>query len=106
LKAAPPNNNKKETTTMNDTPKPDEFRVPIKLFDLGQTVATPGAIAASSREYMLQCLGRHISGDWGCIDEEAGAQEDGWTPEDFALWFGEKYGLTTLSEFKATGGRA
>jgi hypothetical protein len=55
---------------MNDTPKPDEFRVPIKLFDLGQTVATPGALAACSREYMLHCLGRHISGDWGCVDAE------------------------------------
>jgi hypothetical protein len=27
-------------------------------------------------------------------------------PEDFALWFGEKYGLKTLSEFEATWGRA
>jgi hypothetical protein len=36
----------------------------------------------------------------------AAAQEEGQTPEDFALWFGEKYGLTTLSEFKATGGWA
>jgi hypothetical protein len=39
-------------------------------------------------------------------DVLAGAQEEGKTPEGFALWFGEKYGLTTLSEFKATGGRA
>jgi hypothetical protein len=39
-------------------------------------------------------------------DVLASAQEEGQTPEDFALWFGEKYGLTTLSEFKATGGRA
>jgi hypothetical protein len=69
LKRPNPNNNK-EKTTMNDTPKPDEFRVPIKLFDLGQTVATPGALAACSREYMLECLGRHISGDWGCVDAE------------------------------------
>ncbi len=36
----------------------------------------------------------------------AGAQEEGQTPEDFALWFGEKYGLKTLSEFRATWGRA
>ncbi len=26
------------------------------------------------------------------------AQADGQTPEDFALWFGEKYGRTPLSE--------
>jgi len=27
------------------------------------------------------------------------AQDDGTTPEDFALWFGEKYGLTLMSEW-------
>jgi hypothetical protein len=32
-------------------------------------------------------------------DVLAGAQEEGQTPEDFALWFGEKYGLKILSEF-------
>jgi hypothetical protein len=26
---------------------------------------------------------------------------DGDTPEDFALWFGDKYGLTLVSEWKA-----
>jgi hypothetical protein len=31
-------------------------------------------------------------------------QEEGQTPEDFALWFGEKYGLRMRSEFKTTGG--
>ncbi|PZR93746.1 MAG: hypothetical protein DLM68_00625 [Hyphomicrobiales bacterium] len=39
-------------------------------------------------------------------DMLAGAQEENQTPEDFALWFGEKYGLKTLSEFKARGGQA
>ena len=29
----------------------------------------------------------------------AAAQEEGDTPEQFALWFGEKYGLTLLSEW-------
>ena len=28
------------------------------------------------------------------------AQEDGDTPEQFALWFGEKYGLTRLAEVR------
>jgi hypothetical protein len=55
---------------MNDTPKKEEFRVPIKLFDLGQIVATPGALSACSREYMLQCLALHVRGDWGCIGAE------------------------------------
>lgn len=31
-------------------------------------------------------------------DRNAAAQEGGDTPEEFALWFGEKYGLTLLSE--------
>jgi hypothetical protein len=55
---------------MNDTPKKEEFRVPVNLFDLGRIVATQGAIAACSPEYMAQCLGRHVSGDWGLIDPE------------------------------------
>ena len=55
---------------MTDQPKPEEFRVPVKLFDLGQIVATPGALAACSREYMAQCLARHVRGDWGVIDAE------------------------------------
>jgi hypothetical protein len=32
-------------------------------------------------------------------DRIAAAQEEGDMPEDFALWFGEKYGLTLLSEW-------
>jgi len=32
-------------------------------------------------------------------DRIAHAQEDGDTPEDFALWFGEKYGLTVKTEW-------
>ena len=39
-------------------------------------------------------------------DVLAGAQEEGQTAEDFALWFGAKYGLTPLSKFEATKGRA
>lgn len=40
------------------------------MFNLGQIVATPGALAACAPEYMTQCLKRHARGDWGCIDEE------------------------------------
>jgi hypothetical protein len=39
-------------------------------------------------------------------DMLADAQEEGQTAEDFALWFGAKYGLTPPSKFKATRGRA
>ena len=38
-------------------------------------------------------------------DRIAAAQEEGDTPEDFALWFGEKYGLKTIAEWKAEWGR-
>jgi len=40
------------------------------------------------------------TGDAGIeADLIAAAQEEGDTPEDVALWFGEKYGLTLISEW-------
>ena len=45
------------------------------------------------------------TGDAGIeADLIAAAQEEGQTPEDFALWFGEKYGLKLLSEITAEWG--
>ena len=45
------------------------------------------------------------TGDAGIeADLIASAQEEGQTPEDFALWFGEKYGLKTAAELKAVWG--
>jgi hypothetical protein len=45
------------------------------------------------------------TGDAGIeADLIADAQEGGQTPEDFALWFGEKYGLKTVAESKASWG--
>ena len=43
----------------------------VKLFPLGQVVATPGALAAleASGESLLGFLQRHLSGDWGEVDE-------------------------------------
>lgn len=55
---------------MTDTPKTEEFRIPVKLFDLGRIVATQGALAACSRDYMQHCLALHMRGEWGCIDAE------------------------------------
>ena len=41
------------------------------LFPLGQVVATPGALNATSGTFeLLGLLARHIQGDWGCIDPE------------------------------------
>jgi hypothetical protein len=44
------------------------------LFELGDIVATPGALAAipdSDAQVML--LVRHLSGDWGCVGAEDAA---------------------------------
>ena len=42
------------------------------LFDLGQLVATPGALAAleKTRQSPMEFLSRHVTGDWGDIPEE------------------------------------
>jgi hypothetical protein len=41
------------------------------LFPLGQVVATPGALAAleQAKQYPEEFLLRHVSGDWGRLDE-------------------------------------
>jgi len=50
---------------MEKTPK-------LALFRLGQIVATPGALQALERagEAPQKFLERHVSGDWGDLDEE------------------------------------
>jgi hypothetical protein len=42
------------------------------LFDLGQLVATPGALAAleKSGQSPMEFVSRHVTGDWGEIPEE------------------------------------
>jgi hypothetical protein len=42
------------------------------LFDLGQLVATPGALAALEKtgQSPMEFLSRHVTGDWGDIPEE------------------------------------
>ena len=42
------------------------------LFDLGQLVATPGALAAleKSGQSPMAFLTRHVTGDWGDIPED------------------------------------
>ena len=54
---------------MTDIPK-RPFTVPVRLFDHGRIVSTPGALEACIPDYMQQCLGRHISGDWGIVPAE------------------------------------
>ena len=42
------------------------------LFDLGQLVATPGALAALEKtgQTPMEFLSRHVTGDWGDIPDE------------------------------------
>ncbi len=42
------------------------------LFDLGQLVATPGALAALEKtgQGAMHFLSRHVSGDWGELPKE------------------------------------
>jgi len=42
------------------------------LFDLGQLVATPGALAAleKSGQNAMEFLSRHVRGDWGDLPKE------------------------------------
>jgi hypothetical protein len=44
----------------------------IPLFDLGQIVATPGALAAlhNAGQTPAEFLRRHVAGDWGELDQE------------------------------------
>ena len=49
------------------------------LFDLGQVVATPGALAAleEAGQSPSEFLTRHVRGDWGMVDEhDQGANDD------------------------------
>jgi len=41
---------------------------PRPRFPVGQTVATPGALASVPIEEMLQALSRHVCGDWGDLE--------------------------------------
>jgi hypothetical protein len=39
-------------------------------FELGQVVATPGALEACTPDHMRRCLSRHLTADWGCVSAE------------------------------------
>ncbi len=50
----------------------DQQPSPAPLFSLGQTVATPGALKSLTVAEVdpLELLSRHVTGDWGDLDEE------------------------------------
>jgi len=59
------------------------FKIP--LFHLGQIVATPGALEATTPESLLECLARHIRGDWGNVCDEDKAANDEAVKEGFRI---------------------
>lgn len=58
-------------------------------FELGQIVATPGALAATTDMQRLECLKRHSIGDWGKVCG------DDWAANDQAV----KDGVGVLSAY-------
>jgi hypothetical protein len=51
--------------------------IPAGRFPLGQLVCTPGAEAACQHNYLMLCLARHITGDWGHVcPEDAASNEE------------------------------
>jgi len=62
------------------------------LFNLGQLVATPGALAALAKagQTPLDFLSRHVCGDWGDIDKDDGKENE----------LGLKRGFRLLSSYQ------
>ena len=65
-------------------------------FDLGQIVATPGALAALKKAGQQPCefLTRHINRDWGDLDEEDRKENE----------YSLEHGFRLLSAYKTNAG--
>ena len=66
------------------------------LFDLGQLVATPAALAALEKtgQNPMEFLSRHVTGDWGEIPEEDKKEN----------LFSLEKGFRLLSSYRTTAG--
>ena len=66
------------------------------LFDLGQLVATPGALTVleKSGQNAMEFLSRHVTGDWGDIPEEDRKENQ----------FSLEKGFRLLSSYKTNAG--
>jgi hypothetical protein len=66
------------------------------LFDLGQLVATPGALAAleKSGQSPMDFLSRHVTGDWGELSEDDRKENR----------FSVEKGFRILSSYKTNAG--
>jgi hypothetical protein len=49
---------------------------PQPKFALGRVVATPGALATASPEEIAAAIRRHVTGDWGELDEQDIAENE------------------------------
>lgn len=69
---------------------------PKPLFDLGQLVATPGALAALEKtgQSAMEFLARHVRGDWGDVPKEDKDENQ----------FGLEKGFRLLSSYRTTAG--
>lgn len=54
-------------------------------FEIGQVVATPGALATFDAAFLQACLKRHTEGDWGDLDEPDQALNDWSLPNNARL---------------------
>ncbi len=66
------------------------------LFDLGQLVATPGALTVleKSGQNAMEFLSRHVTGDWGDIPEEDRKENQ----------FSLEKGFRLMSSYRTTAG--
>jgi hypothetical protein len=68
--------------------------ITVGPFLAGQVVITPGAKTLVSQQEALDALARHLTGDWGELDEHD------WKQNDAAL----AYGFRLLSRYITSGG--
>jgi len=64
------------------------------LFEVGNLVATPGALATLTPEEPLTLLSRHVSGDWGDVSPEDAAENE----------FGVGRGFRVVSSYYTASG--
>ncbi len=88
----PTNEPAREPTPPNGPQEPQQeagfevLIIPQGRFELGQLVATPGALKAleAAQTSPAELAGRHLMGDWGTVDKED------WAANDRALKDGER----------------
>ena len=52
------------------------YTIPVAVFRLGRTVATPNALQSITQDDILTGIKRHQAGDWGTLSEDDHAAND------------------------------